>query len=219
MNVTKAAIEAAWNPNTALIAFLTDLHISCPSGQDAENIAKSATKIRRQLAAYNSISSAYPVDLCVYGGDYLNNSSQTPKAVALEALKAVRLLIDQTEGAPVIVAKGNHDDNTMYTDYKNGFVSIETLYKILSNKDSEKAKRNADFLEMSYGYYDIPNKKIRVFVLNTLDLPTALDEDTNKLVYSAQNDSGFRQEQSVEKAVWYCRRMEVRRCSILFRDL
>ena len=195
LNVTKAAIEAAWNPNTALIAFLTDLHINCPSGQDAESIAKSATKIRRQLAAYNSISSAYPVDLCVYGGDYLNNSSQTPKTVALEALKAVRMLIDQTEGAPVIVAKGNHDDNTMYTDYKNGFVSIETLYKILSNKDSEKANRNADYLEMSYGYYDIPNKKIRVFILNTLDIPTTLDEATNKLTYSAQNDSGFRQEQ------------------------
>lgn len=48
---------------------------------------------------------------------------------------------------------------------------------------------------MSYGYYDIPNKKIRVFILNTLDIPTTLDEATNKLTYSAQNDSGFRQEQ------------------------
>ena len=195
LNVTKAAIEKAWNPNTALIAFLTDLHINCPSGQDAESIAKSATKIRRQLAAYNSICDAYPVDLCVYGGDYLNNSSQTSKSTATEALKAVRQLIDQTKEVPVIVAKGNHDDNTMYTDYKNGFISIETLYKILNNKDYEKAKRNADYLEMSYGYYDIPNKKIRVFILNTLDIPTTLDEDTNKLTYSAQNDSGFRQEQ------------------------
>ena len=195
LNVTKASIEAALDANCALITFQTDLHITCPSGQNAESIAKSATKIRRQLAVYNSIAKVYPVDLCVYGGDYLNNSSQTNKETAMEALKAVRMLIDQTEGAPIIITKGNHDDNTMYTDYKNGYISIDSLYKILTNKDSTTAVRNADHLEMSYGYYDIPNKKIRVFILNTLDLPTELDENTNKLEYSAQNDSGFRQEQ------------------------
>lgn len=195
LNVTKASIEAALNANCALIAFETDLHIGCPSGQNTDTIAKAATKIRRQLAAYNSIAKAYPVDLCVYGGDYLNNSSQTNKETAMEALKAVRLLVDQTAGAPIIITKGNHDDNTMYTDYKNGYISIDSLYKTLTNKNSTMAVRNADYLEMSYGYYDIPNKKIRVFILNTLDLPTELDEDTNKLAYSAQNDSGFRQDQ------------------------
>lgn len=195
LNTTKASIETSLDNNCALIVFLTDLHIWCPSGQTAEGIAKQATKIRRQLAAYNSIAKSYPVDLCVYGGDYLNNSSQTNKETATEALKAVRMLIDQTDGSPVLIAKGNHDDNTMYTDYKNGFVSIDSLYKILTNKDSTIAVRNTDHLEMSYGYYDIPNKKIRVFILNTLDLPTELDEDTNKLAYSAQNDSGFRQDQ------------------------
>ncbi|MFR1579615.1 MAG: metallophosphoesterase family protein [Lachnospiraceae bacterium] len=195
LNVTKASIEAALDANCALIVFETDLHIGCPSGQTAEAIAKSATKIRRQLAAYNSIAKAYPIDLCVYGGDYLNNSSQTNRETATEALKAVRMLIDQTAGAPVLIAKGNHDDNTMYTDYKNGYISIDSLYKILTNKDSTTAVRNADHLEMSYGYYDIPNKKIRVFILNTLDLPTELDEDINKITYSAQNDAGFRQDQ------------------------
>lgn len=195
LNVTKASIEAALNANCALIAFETDLHIGCPSGQNTDTIAKAATKIRRQLAAYNSIAKAYPVDLCVYGGDYLNNSSQTNKETAMEALKAVRLLVDQTAGAPIIITKGNHDDNTMYTDYKNGYILIDSLYKTLTNKNSTMAVRNADYLEMSYGYYDIPNKKIRVFILNTLDLPTELDEDTNKLAYSAQNDSGFRQDQ------------------------
>ena len=88
LNVTKASIEAALNANCALIAFETDLHIGCPSGQNTDTIAKAATKIRRQLAAYNSIAKAYPVDLCVYGGDYLNNSSQTNKETAMEALKA-----------------------------------------------------------------------------------------------------------------------------------
>ena len=195
LNVTKASLEAALDPNSALVTFLTDLHIACPSGGTVASIAASASKIRRQLASYNQIAKSYPVDLCVFGGDYLNNSTQTNKDTAMEALKAVRSLIDQTEGAPVIIAKGNHDDNTMYTDYKNGYISIESLYRTLSNKDSACSVRNTDYLEMSYGYYDIPNKKIRVFILNTLDIPTALDVDTNKLTYSAQNDSGFRQEQ------------------------
>lgn len=195
MNVTKASLKTATNANTALVAFLTDLHITCPAEKTAEEIAKLATKIRRQLATYNMISAEYPVDLCVYGGDYLNNSSQTNKETATEALKAVRMLIDQTEGAPIIIAKGNHDDNTMHTDYKDGYIPIEVLYDLLSGKDNQLAVRNTDQIEMSYGYYDIPNKKLRIFVLNTLDIPTSLDESTNKLEYSAQNDSGFRQEQ------------------------
>ena len=41
------------------------------------------------------------------------------------------------------------------------------------------------------GFFEI----IRVVILNTLDLPTELDEDTNKITYSAQNDAGFRQDQ------------------------
>ena len=195
LNVTKASLQSICDVNCIIIPFLTDLHIACPTGKTAEEIAEGATKIRRHIACYNLLAKEFDFDLCVYGGDYLNNSTQTNKETALTALKAVRILIDKGDKSiPVIVAKGNHDDNTMYTDYKNGYVDSKNLYKLVTGKDARKAKRDAEFLDRSYGYYDIPNKKVRVFMLNSVDLPTTVTSD-NKLLYGAQNDTGFSQEQ------------------------
>lgn len=195
LNVTKAAIKPFYDSNSAIISFFTDLHISCPAGKSAEEIATSAAKIRRHLAGYNILTEEIPIDLCIYGGDYLNNSSQTNKETALNGHAAVRSLINQTNSEiPVVIGKGNHDDNTMYTDYKNGYVNSNQIYETLAGKDSKLSHRDTDHLEKMYGYYDIPNKKIRVFVLNSDDVPTSVSED-NKLSYGGQNNSGFSQEQ------------------------
>jgi len=196
LNVTRAALQKIYHPNHVMIPFLTDLHISCTSGKSMDELAKNASKIRRHVACYNLISKEYPVDICVYGGDYLNNSSQTDKETALEGHRAVRKLMDMGPAdIPTLVCKGNHDDNTMYTDYKNGYVDSELLYTIVTSKDAKNAHRNVDDLERSYGFYDIPNKKIRVFALNSDDVPTKLDEETNKLSYGGQNTAGFSQDQ------------------------
>lgn len=195
LNVTKASLQSVCDVNCIVIPFLADLHIACPTEKTAEEIAEGAAKIRRHIACYNLLAKEFDFDLCAYGGDYLNNSSQTNKETALAALKAVRILIDKGDKSiPVIVAKGNHDDNTMYTDYKNGYVDSQNLYKLVTGKDARKSKRDAEFLDRSYGYYDIPNKKVRVFMLNSVDLPTTVTSD-NKLLYGAQNDTGFSQEQ------------------------
>ena len=50
----------------------------------------------------------------------------------------------------------------------------------------QKTNRNPGQIERAYGYYDIPQTKTRVFVLNSIDVPTRLDEDTNKLYYNGQ---------------------------------
>ena len=129
MNITKASLKLMVHSNDVLIGFFTDLHIACMSGKTAEELADSATKIKKQLATCNLISKEFPMDMCVYGGDYLDNSSLTDKATAIEALKAVRLLMDKTAATvPTIATKGNHDDNTMYTDYVNGYVANLLVY-------------------------------------------------------------------------------------------
>lgn len=195
LNVTKAAIKPSYDDNSVIISFLTDLHITCTTGKSAEELAASAAKIRRHLAGYNILSEEIPIDLCVYGGDYLNNSSQTNKETALNGHAAIRSLINQTNSEiPVIIGKGNHDDNTMYIDYKNGYVNSNQIYETLAGKDAKLSHRDTDHLEKMYGYYDIPNKKIRVFMLNSDDVPTSVSED-NKLSYGGQNNSGFSQEQ------------------------
>ena len=196
LNITKASIESVYDSNCVLIPFFTDLHISCTKGRTAGETAGVAAKIKRHLTCYNIISEDYDPDVIVYGGDYLDNSSHTAKTTAVESHKAVRMLIDEAaEHAPVMIAKGNHDDNTMYTDYRNGYIDPEKMTRVLLNKDIKKTNRNPGQIERAYGYYDIPNKKTRVFVLNSIDVPTRLDEDTNKLYYNGQGTTGFSQEQ------------------------
>lgn len=195
LNVTKASLQSVCDVNSVIIPFLTDLHITCTEGKTPEDMAKEAAKIRRHIACYNLLAQEFDFDLCAYGGDYLNNSSQTNKVTALNAHKAVRILMDAADSSiPSIVGKGNHDDNTMYTDYKNGYVDSQNLYKFVTGKDARKSQRDSEFLERSYGYYDIPNKKVRVFMLNSDDVPTSVTSD-NKLLYGGQNNSGFSQEQ------------------------
>lgn len=194
LNVTKASLQSVCDVNSVIIPFLTDLHITCTEGKTPEDMAKEAAKIRRHIACYNLLAQEFDFDLCAYGGDYLNNSSQTNKVTALNAHKAVRILMDAADSSiPSIVGKGNHDDNTMYTDYKNGYVDSQNLYKFVTGKDARKSQRDSEFLERSYGYYDIPNKKVRVFMLNSDDVPTSVTSD--KLLYGGQNNSGFSQEQ------------------------
>ena len=101
-------------------------------------------------------------------------------------------IISEDYDPDVIVYGG---DNTMYTDYRNGYIDPEKMTKVLLNKDIKKTNRNPGQIERAYGYYDIPNKKTRVFVLNSIDVPTRLDEDTNKLYYNGQGTTGFSQEQ------------------------
>nr|WP_295264046.1 metallophosphoesterase [uncultured Blautia sp.] len=195
LNITKASLQSVCDVNSVIIPFLTDLHITCTEGKTPEDMAKEAVKIRRHIACYNLLAQEFDFDLCVYGGDYLNNSSQTNKATALNGHKAVRSLMDAADSSiPSIVGKGNHDDNTMYTDYKNGYVDSRNLYKFVTGKDARKSQRDAEYLERSYGCFDIPNKKVRVFMLNSDDVPTSVTAD-NKLLYGGQNNSGFGQEQ------------------------
>lgn len=157
---------------------------------------QSSSKIQKYLSRYNSVSKECKVDMLVFGGDYLDNSKDTDKETATASLKYLGALMKRTRAdAPRFVIKGNHDDNTMHLDVKNGVVNDEERFAILSDIDQDKTQRDADNIQKTYGYYDIPNKKIRVFMLNTIDIPQVLDEDNNSINYAGQHITGFSQSQ------------------------
>jgi hypothetical protein len=138
------------------------------------------------------ISSAVKTDLVLLGGDYLDNSTATSKEMALDWYSDLRNIIEcRNNKPPMVVIKGNHDDNTMYTDYINGLVDFETFWSALGNIDDGRTVRNGGNIEDCYGYYDIPNQKVRVFYVNTVDLPQKLYTALNKLNYRGQWDTGI----------------------------
>ena len=181
-------------PNSAVICFPTDLHLGLGNTPDAAY--KSNTYLRTMLKRYNKICELCDIDLTVFGGDYLCNSAQTVKTVAINTLCGLKMMIEQLErNVPIAIVQGNHDDNSMHTDYVNGYVNdIERWNSLLSERYND-IERNVDYLEKGYGYFDIKNRKIRVFILNSCDVPTTLDEENNTLQYPAIQISGFRNEQ------------------------
>lgn len=179
---TISDLKSLKTANTSVIAFLTDLHIG----------TGTPTKIKKAVYGYNSIADSVKTDLLLYGGDYMDNNPTTTKAQALSMftnLRSVLSLADDT--CPAAVIKGNHDDNTLYTDYINGLVNEESFWSALGNIDDDRTVRNAGCIEDCYGYYDIPNQKIRVFYVNTVDLPQTLNEVTNTVNYKGQWDTGI----------------------------
>lgn len=194
MEETSVSIAAASDPNAALIAFFTDLHLECNS--DTPTTGTNITRSKKHITMYNKLCEKHDFDMLVFGGDYLQNSKQTPKTYAVAALQLLGTLIRGADSsAPIAVIKGNHDDNTMYTDYKNGYVDDAARWSAALSTDFKATRRNADFLEKGYGFYDIPNRKIRVFFLNSGDVPTALDAENNTIAWPAQNLTGFSGEQ------------------------
>ena len=182
LNSTIQALQLLKKANTSVVAFLPDLHMA----------EWSAEKIKKAVYGFNRISESVKTDLLLLGGDYLDNSSATTKEMALAWYSDLRdILSYRNDKAPAAVLKGNHDDNTMYTDYANGLVDFETFWAALGNLDEDRTIRNAGNIEDCYGYYDIPNQKIRVFYVNTIDIPQEYIEVTNSVTYRGQWDTGI----------------------------
>lgn len=182
--------EKMVDPGCVLIPFITDLHAECDG---ASIVGTNISRMKAHLYMYNEIAREVEPSLCVYGGDYLQNSSATNRAAALTALNTVKTWIKKTTSvAPRFVLKGNHDDNTMYTDYHNGWVDDIMRWGALQNIDAAKVVRG-ETNEKYYGYYDIPNKKIRCIFLNTVDVPTAYTE--SGMEFKGQWETGISYEQ------------------------
>ena len=193
-DVTIETIKNISNPNTACIAFLTDPHIN--TNEDITFVRENCKRIQYAISAYNQISSSVDVELTVWGGDYLENFPTTTKTGAMNGYTVLKeLLLGSNNNNPIVVLKGNHDDNTMNTDYVNNFIDGTTLYDVLLGYEQERTCRDADHIDRFYGYYDIPNKKIRVIYLNTVDLIQTLDTENNTLDKKGQWTTGFTQEQ------------------------
>ena len=87
---------------------------------------------------------------------------------------------------PLFIGKGNHDVNDI-NGTTSQFLTDEELYKNIL-KSSNCYMADYGYVEKAYGYYDIPNKKIRCIFINTSDVPFILDGDSIR--YTQQSDSG-----------------------------
>ena len=144
-----------------------------------------------------------PIDFIVGGGDFVDGG--TTKDTNVSNYKKVVSMFGLAN-CPYFLTKGNHDDNSwgdgrqgrgtaaVYKVNKNyqpdpnnenkawhGNMSYtikpSEMYEIITRPSTIwDIKENPNDKNMYY-YYDVPGKKVRVFILNSYDIPYVYDTD------------------------------------------
>ena len=197
-NVEYVKYRLSLNPDTTNIAFITDVHIGCGFGvrfnpyshgkaiddkasvsnrggstnSEWYNNPNAVNRLDRVCVALKKLSEQVRIDLIVFGGDYLSNTTSTSSESAVKGLYEVNSCLRKlTEVAPVVICKGNHDSNTLGNFDR--FVSNEEFVELIY--DGVKRASNVVYSEDGlYGYFDDMKRKTRVIWLNTADIDVSV---------------------------------------------
>lgn len=214
---TASKIMRLQNENTVTIPFITDTHYATDTfvQEDLENYGRTENHIKNIA----ELSHMIPLDCIVGGGDFVDGG--TTKDTNVSNMKKVVSLFGLAS-CPFFLAKGNHDDNS-WGDGRQGrgttarnkanqnymasnptsqswhgnmsyTIKPSEMYEIITRPSTIwDIQENPNDKNMYY-YYDVPGKKVRVFLLNTNDIPYVYDSD-GLVKYLTINVAGYRQAQ------------------------
>lgn len=125
------------------------------------------------------------IDFIAVGGDLINSYSIKGKQSVIDTLNRSLLPFRKSE-KPIIMAFGNHDDNGFQTLNPN--VTEVKKEWLISDKDwiekildiypfAENRVHDSNYKYSKYYYFDLPVKKTRIIVLDTMDMRRPFDED------------------------------------------
>lgn len=180
---------------TVIIPFITDTHYN---NNDNHNDDYKA-RLKENLAhMYNvvELSQQIQTDLIVHGGDMIDG--RTTHDMANQNLYVAWRAMSEA-GAPLMVACGNHDNNFLsYTKTGTSILDERYLIAPMLSKHEISQVLTHDYnkndivvgnaKDACYAYYDIENKGIRAFVLDSYDfgfIPMA--DDPTKVKYSPRD--------------------------------
>lgn len=128
--------------------------------------------------AVRSIAESLNLDFIMHGGDFASNGlKEEVEAAQREILHALHM--DQ---CPLFAVKGNHDDNSVY-DYhhhpesSDNVIYPEEMYEYLCNPLEERVKGDSQRSDALYYYADFPVKRVRIIMLDCIDIPYELKPD------------------------------------------
>jgi hypothetical protein len=159
--------------------YITDLHHELDGNQ------------LRAADAVRDLAVRLQADFVLCGGDLSING---PKADALAAQQEITSAL-VVPGIPLLIAKGNHDDNSIYDaehcpgSSRNVIFPRETRDILLAGL-KERARFDDHRPEGLYYFVDFPTKQTRVIVLDCNDLPYSLNEK-GELKYPGQWQYAF----------------------------
>lgn len=214
---TASKIMRLQNENTVTIPFITDIHYATDTfiQEDLENYGRTDNHIKNVA----ELSHMIPLDCIVGGGDFVDGG--TTKDTNVSNYKKVVSMFGLAN-CPFFLTKGNHDDNS-WGDGRQGrgttarnkvnqnymasdptskswhgnmsyTIKPSEMYEIITRPSTIwDIQENPNDKNMYY-YYDVPGKKVRVFILNSYDIPYIYDSD-GTVKYLGVNVGGYRQAQ------------------------
>jgi hypothetical protein len=180
-------IQNVQSPTTLTMSFMSDTHY-----HDDALTAESSLSTARLMGLLGDF---VRVDFIGNLGDMVPGNEEAEKT--RNAMAKLVVSTNQNAKCPVIYARGNHDDNGWYSNDGNGGTSKKN--EIINDKEWYQAVFGIKTKDLvidpnrpcgGYGYLDDEKSKIRVFVLNSEDLPYIL-ESNGTYRYNAYNGHNF----------------------------
>lgn len=167
-------IDNITSENTLTFSVLSDVHY------DEKN---PYTEIKNNnISNLGTLSTMINIDFVANLGDFVIGNED--KESTLKSLNTLLKLTEDSIWAPILNVRGNHDDNGWYS--YGGYGGTYKEDEIINDKEwcdlALKSAGNSLVIDKNnpnggYGYYDHEKSKIRVFVLNSCDIPYILEDD------------------------------------------
>lgn len=184
-------VESLQSDSTLTISAMSDVHYG----------SSDAFADRKLKTAFNmgALSTRCDVDLILNLGDMI--AGRESVGMAYRYLEKMMDAASEVCEAPLYFLRGNHDDNGWYSygGYGGSYLEDEIISntqwaELIGRYVSDDIVTDPDRPNGGYGYFDHEASKIRIFLLNTSDIPYILEED-GTYRYHAYRCSAFSNEQ------------------------
>lgn len=186
-------IQEVQTPNTFTISLMADTHF-CENDIDANEKLDTANKM-------SMLSNYVHIDAMANLGDFIRGDEE--KNITRKDLARLLVNTNQNAKCPVFYVRGNHDDNGWYSLAADGNIGTHKPDEMFNDKEWYQWAFGFSAKDMvidknkpygGYGYFDHAASKVRVFVLNSSDIPYVLD-DNGEYRYNSYQCMAFSNEQ------------------------
>lgn len=174
---------------TLTLGIISDIHYS----SDVPETYTGTTMVRD----FGKITDYVHYDAIADLGDNIYGNST--KDIARNDIMKVVSNINKNSKCPVCYVRGNHDDNGWYSFAGTGTYKVDEMindvewYNLAFGFTRGSVVTDPARPTGGYGYFDHEDSKIRVFLLNTVDIPYVADGDTYR--YTSYESLAFTNEQ------------------------
>lgn len=185
-------VKKAQTDSTLTLSVISDMHLD---DSDSYNVASRFSNIK----TLGNATQLADIDFVVNLGD--NIVGDAKKEYSLSSMNTLIDKIEESCAVPVLYSRGNHDDNGWYSLYGNGgsFMADEMIndvewQEIIDDTLPQGFIKDPKKPNGGYGYIDHEESKIRIFILNSCDIPYILNDD-GSYRYTSYRGHAFSNEQ------------------------